>query len=109
MLTAVVVQPPVFGGKVASFNADKARAIKGVRDVVPIPGGIAVVGDGFWPVRQGRDALAIRWDEGPNATFSTERLRERYADLAKQPGVVAGAVVALGRLLPHRLRGGELP
>jgi isoquinoline 1-oxidoreductase beta subunit len=45
LLTARVVRCPVFGGKVASFNADKAKVIPGVRFVTPISGGIAVVAD----------------------------------------------------------------
>ena len=36
MLTALVARPPVFGGKVKSFDASKAKAVPGVRDVVQI-------------------------------------------------------------------------
>src|SRR5262249_6850347 len=49
MLVALVARPPVFGGKIQSFNADKAKAVPGVRHIVQIPRGVAVVGDGFWP------------------------------------------------------------
>ncbi len=56
MLVALVARPPVFGGKVKSFNADKAKAVPGVRHVVQIPRGIAVVADGFWPAKKGREA-----------------------------------------------------
>ncbi len=48
MLTAVVVHPPVFGGKVKSFNAEKAKAVPGVKAVVQIESGVAVVADSFW-------------------------------------------------------------
>ncbi len=68
MLTAVIARPPVFGGTVRHFNADKAKAIPGVKQVVQIDTGIAVLADGFWPARQGRDALDITWDDGPLAT-----------------------------------------
>ena len=47
MLTALIARPPVFGGKVESFNADKALAVPGVRHVVEIDRGVAVVADGF--------------------------------------------------------------
>ena len=80
MLVAVVARPPVFGGKVVSFNADKAKAVPGVKDVVQVPSGIAVVASGFWPAKVGRDALEIVWDDGPNATLSTEGMREQYAE-----------------------------
>ncbi|MBI5589117.1 MAG: molybdopterin-dependent oxidoreductase [Deltaproteobacteria bacterium] len=83
MLTAVDAHPPVFGAKVVSFNADKALARPGVRKVVQVPSGVAVVADGFWPASQAREALEIVWDEGPGALLSTEGMREQYADLAK--------------------------
>ena len=54
MLTAVIARAPVFGGKVVSFNAEKARAVPGVKDVVQVPSGVAVIATGFWPARQGR-------------------------------------------------------
>jgi isoquinoline 1-oxidoreductase subunit beta len=88
MLTAVIARPPVFGAKVVSFNAEKARAIPGVENVAQIPAGIAVIATGYWPAKTGRDALEIVWDEGPNDKLSTEDMRRQYADLAKTPGTV---------------------
>ncbi len=89
MLTAVIAHPPVFGGKVRSLNADKARAVAGVKDVVHAPSGVAVLATGFWSARTGRDALEIVWDENPNAKLSTSGMREQYAALARTPGAVA--------------------
>ncbi len=89
MLTAVVAHPPVFGGKVKSLHAEKARAVAGVKDIVQVPSGVAVLATGFWPALTGRDALEIVWDEGPNAKLSTSGLREQYAALAMTPGAVA--------------------
>ncbi len=89
MLTALVARCPVFGGNVASFTATRARAVPGVRHVVEIPSGVAVVADGYWAAKQGRDALQIRWDEGANAALSSAELRRRWADLARRPGVEA--------------------
>ena len=71
MLIATVVRCPVFGGKAKSFDASGAQAVAGVRHVVPISSGIAVVADAYWPAKLGRDALVIEWDEGPNAGLST--------------------------------------
>lgn len=87
MLTAVVARPPVFGGRVRSFSAEKALAVPGVRRIVPTDAGIAVVADGFWPAKQGREALDIAWDEGPLATLDAAAQAERYAQLAHQPGL----------------------
>jgi isoquinoline 1-oxidoreductase subunit beta len=89
MLVAVVARPPVFGGKVRSFNADRARAIAGVRQVVQIDRGVAVVADGFWPAKLGREALQVDWDEGPLATLDSGTQREQYAAMAKESGAVA--------------------
>lgn len=89
VLTAVIARAPVFGGKLKSFNGDKAKAIPGVKEVVQIDRGIAVVANGFWPAKLGRDALEIVWDEGPLSTLDTKAQTKQYADLAKQTGAVA--------------------
>jgi len=89
LLTAVIARPPVFGGKVKSFNADKAKAIPGVKDVVQIDRGIAVVANGFWAAKLGRDALEVEWDEGSLSTLDSKVQTQQYADLAKQTGAVA--------------------
>src|SRR5437867_3093164 len=89
MLVAVVARPPVFGGKVKSFDAEKAKAVPGVRHVVEIARGVAVVADGFWPAKLGREALEVVWDEGSLAGLDSGKQRDEYAQLAKQPGVVA--------------------
>ena len=89
MMTAVVMRPPVFGGKVVSLNAEKAKAVAGVKDVLQVPSGVAVIATGFWPAKLGRDRLEIKWDDGPNANLSTVGMRKQYAALAKTPGLVA--------------------
>lgn len=91
LLTAVVARSPIFGGKVKSFDATRARAVAGVRDVVQVPSGVAVVADHFWAAKTGRDALAVEWDPGPGAGFDTGRQREEFRGLAAKPGSVAAA------------------
>jgi len=88
MLTALIARPPVFGAKVVSVNADKAKIVSGVQDVVQVPSGVAVIASGFWPAKKGRDALEIVWDEGDGATFSTAGMRDQYMNLAQTPGTV---------------------
>jgi isoquinoline 1-oxidoreductase subunit beta len=89
MLVAVIARPPVFGGKVSGFNSDRAKQLPGVRHVVEISRGVAVVADGFWPAKKGRDELEIEWDEGPLAALDSESQRAEYAQLAEKDGVVA--------------------
>ena len=77
MLVAVMERCPYLGGKVRSFDGARALAVAGVRHVVPIQSGIAtgvaVVADNTWAALQGRDALTVNWDPGPNADFDSDR------------------------------------
>lgn len=91
---AVLARPPVFGGKVAHFDASAAKAIKGVHEIFEIPydrGGtaIAVVADGYWPAKTARDALKIEWSHGGLTPADTEAMLAEYRSLAKNPGTVA--------------------
>lgn len=93
MKVAVVAHPPRFGGKVKTFNADKARKVKGVVDVMLVSTdrggtGVAVVADGYWPAKTGRDALEIVWED-TGSTVSSAALFDQYSKLATQPGTVA--------------------
>jgi isoquinoline 1-oxidoreductase beta subunit len=92
MLTAVVARAPVFGGKVVSFDAEKARAIPGVVNIVQVPSGVAVIAKGFWPAKLGCEKLEITWDDGPGAAISTVEMREKYSAMSKAPGLVARRV-----------------
>lgn len=89
LLTAVVAHPPTFGGKAKGFDASAAKAVPGVKAVVEVPSGVAVVAEHFWAAKKGRDALEVRWDEGPRAGIDTEKLRKSYLDQAKSAGAVA--------------------
>jgi isoquinoline 1-oxidoreductase beta subunit len=89
MLVALIARPPVFGATLKAVDDGKARAMDGVRAVVTVPAGVAVVADGFWPALQGRRALKLDWDEGPGAMISSGDLRRRYAALARTPGAPA--------------------
>jgi len=74
MMVACIAACPTNGGRVASVDDAAARAITGVKDVVRLEDGIAVIGEHFWAAKSGVDALKIVWDRGPNANFSTSRL-----------------------------------
>jgi isoquinoline 1-oxidoreductase beta subunit len=89
MLYAVVARCPVFGGKVAGFDAAKAKAVAGVKHVIQIPHGVAVVAENTWSAIQGRRALQIQWDEGANANLTSAMIRQTFAGLVEKPGAVA--------------------
>jgi len=86
---AVVARCPVFGGKVKAFDASKAKAIRGVKHVLQISSGVAVVADNTWSAIEGRRALEVQWDEGANAALSSDSIRKLYVEAAEKPGAVA--------------------
>ena len=89
MLVAVVARPPVFGATVKSVDEAGAKAVRGVKQVLAVPSGIAVVADSFWSAKKGRDALVVEWNEGPGATIDTDALEAEYDRLARTPGAPA--------------------
>lgn len=89
MLVAVVARCPVFGGQVKDFDARRALAVKNVRHVVRIDAGVAVVATDFWSAVKGRDALKVRWDEGPYAGLSSARISRMFRAAVRQPAAVA--------------------
>jgi isoquinoline 1-oxidoreductase beta subunit len=89
MLHAVVARCPVFGGKAASFDADKTKTIPGVKDVVQISTGVAVVADNTWSAMEGRRVLKVQWDEGAVASISSAGISKDFAEHAQRPGAVA--------------------
>jgi isoquinoline 1-oxidoreductase subunit beta len=106
MLTAVVARAPVFGARVKSFRADPALKIPGVRKVVQVPTGVAVVADHFWAAHQGREALQVDWDLGPGAALDTDRLAADFRERSATPGrlvVAHGDAAAALKRAPRRL------
>ena len=87
MLIATVAASPVLGGKVADVDDQKARALPGVRQIVRLDDAVAVVGDHMWAAKQGLATLAIRWDDGPNATVSTADIVQGLAKASESSGV----------------------
>jgi len=89
MVYAVVARCPVFDGKVASFDAGKAKAVPGVKDVIQISAGVAVIADNTWTAMEGRKALEVKWDEGANSELSSAGISKLLAEGAKRPGYAA--------------------
>lgn len=89
MLTAVMIHPPLFGATLKSFDASKAKAVKGVVDVVSVPRGIAVVAENMWAAMRGREVVKAEWDDSKAEKRSSAALAATYRDLASRPGTVA--------------------
>jgi isoquinoline 1-oxidoreductase subunit beta len=89
MKFAMVAACPVFGGKLARVDDSKAKAVKGVHQVVRLDDAVAVVADHTGAAKKGLAALDIRWDEGPNAKLSTKDIVQQLAAASQRSGVVA--------------------
>jgi isoquinoline 1-oxidoreductase beta subunit len=88
---AVVVRPPVFGAKVAKLDASKAQAVKGVIAVLEVAldrgaRGVAIIADGYWPAKQGRDALVVEWDSSAVDKVDSAQQLLAFKALAQTPG-----------------------
>ena len=91
LLVAVIAHPPTFGAKFKSFDGTAAEKIKGVRAVLPVDldrgaKGIAVVADGYWPAKLGRDALKVEWDISGVDKPDTTALLAQFKEMAKSGG-----------------------
>ncbi|UDM51939.1 xanthine dehydrogenase family protein molybdopterin-binding subunit [Cupriavidus sp. MP-37] len=97
MVYAVVARPPVVGGKLRRLDSRKALALPGVLKVVEIPafqgapafqplGGVAVVARNTWAAMQGRAALEIEWDDGPNGSYDSTAYRRTLEAASRAPG-----------------------
>jgi isoquinoline 1-oxidoreductase subunit beta len=89
MLYASLAQCPVIGGSVAKLDASKASAIKGVRAVVDIGEGVAVVADHFWTALKAREALDIEWNFGTGAALSNASVAQALREGSTKPDAVA--------------------
>jgi isoquinoline 1-oxidoreductase beta subunit len=86
LLTAVMIHPPIFGAKLESFDATKAKALPGVVDVVAIPRGVAVVATGMWEALKARDQVQVEWDETQGEKRDSAELFNAYRAAADTSG-----------------------
>ena len=89
MQYATVVHPPVYGATVKSFDARKAKALPGVKDVIPIDPGLAVIADSTWSALRGRETLTIEWNEGDQASATSATIAASLQEASLRPGAVA--------------------
>ncbi|BBP75592.1 xanthine dehydrogenase family protein molybdopterin-binding subunit [Pseudomonas gingeri NCPPB 3146 = LMG 5327] len=99
MLYATVARPPVYGGKLKSFDSAAALKVPGVLKVLeiearPLPsefqplGGVAVIASNTWAAIKGREALNIVWDNGDNVSYDSIAYRQELEDSSRKPGKV---------------------
>lgn len=100
MRTVLIARPPHFGGSVAGFDGEAARAVKGVDHVMQVDldrgaTGVAVVADGFWPAKMGRDRLEVEW-RAPERRADTGALEAGFRQLLRRDGAPARAADTSG-------------
>jgi len=89
MLYAAVACCPVFGGNVKSFDGSAALARRGVRYVLPVPHGVAVVADRFWRAKEALAAVKIEWDYGAGAGTNSAGFARDYRAALDGPAATA--------------------
>lgn len=89
LLVAVMARAPLPGAKVAKLDDSRAKAVKGVKQVVTLPSGVAVLASGYWAAKQGRDALAVEWDLGALSGLSSDQVSAQLADGAANADALA--------------------
>src|ERR1700730_13685682 len=89
LATCLIARPSRFGARPKDVDPAHALAVPGVKEVFVVPEGVAVLADGFWAAKKGRDALKISWNETGTELRSSRDLVKSYVDLAKTKGAVA--------------------
>jgi isoquinoline 1-oxidoreductase beta subunit len=85
MLYAVVVRCPIIGGRAENFDSTETEAIPGVRSVIEIDEGIAIVAENTWAAIKGSRILNVTWNEGNRSNLSTEEIRHNLLEKAGEP------------------------
>ena len=65
MVYAAIKVNPRQGGELKGFDAAKAEKMRGVKQVLPITGGVAVVADNSWRAMRAAEAITFDWGPAP--------------------------------------------
>lgn len=85
MVHASLIQAPVFGADVASFDGSEALKQRGISQVIRIPHAVAVIADSWWRAKQARALVKVQWTTTPNDAYTSQDLA-RAADEALREG-----------------------
>ncbi|HEY4282973.1 MAG TPA: molybdopterin cofactor-binding domain-containing protein [Chthoniobacterales bacterium] len=110
MLRASLERPPWNGAKVRRMQEDKARSVSGVRSVINLSRGVAVVADTTWAAIKGRTALAVEWDDPPKDAFDSDEHFKKLESASRETGFItrdekpAEAVAAVSKTMEATYR-----
>jgi isoquinoline 1-oxidoreductase beta subunit len=87
MKHAVLSRCPTIGGKVTGFDDKESKKISGVSFVGKVSdSAVAVVADTVWGALEGRRALNVTWDEGPNKDLNSAAISASLKQAASKKG-----------------------
>ncbi|MBO3698023.1 molybdopterin cofactor-binding domain-containing protein [Roseivirga sp. E12] len=95
LLYATIERCPTLQGTVTSYDADAAKSVKGVIEVMEVTRtvygkkntGIAVVAETYYAATEGRKKLSAEWDNAEFSQISTESINTDMAQLAQEKGL----------------------
>ena len=98
MVYASVLESPMEGAKGEVLNMADVTKIKGVTKIIPLPFGVAVIGDTVEATRKGRYALKVKWDTAGSIAVKADSVtaREDYARQGKDPNAKGMAEYKVG-------------
>src|SRR5690606_8427959 len=85
-LFAAVQWGPHFGATLKSLNGNRAMQRPGVKAVVTLKDGFAVVADNSWRAMQARELVDADWNPGPEAGFDDPTLWQRLENAIASDG-----------------------
>jgi isoquinoline 1-oxidoreductase beta subunit len=100
MLHACVLEAPVEGAKATVLNNDDVSKMPGIAAVIPLPFGVALVGESVVATQAARNALKVTWDtvESPANGFDSEKAKEEYSRLGQDRKAPARTAYKVGEV-----------
>jgi isoquinoline 1-oxidoreductase beta subunit len=86
MLYATVIHPPSFGGSIKNYDASETKALNGIKDVVTISSGVAIIAESTWLAFKGKDLLSVEWDLGKNSNINSDTINKIMRGKLNEPG-----------------------
>ena len=102
MLYGSIQRPPIFKGRVKTFDASRALEITGVVKVKAIDAGVVALAEDYWTAQKAARLIDVIWDTGDGNKWSTEGFFSEYRALSNEPGMLAEDIGDAERTLSQR-------
>ncbi len=100
MVYACILEAPAEGAKASVLNSDDVSKMKGIAAVIPLPFGVAVIGNSVEATQASRRALKVTWDTAESAAkgFDSDKAKEEYARLGQDRKAPARTAYKVGEV-----------